>query len=40
MLGARLRLLAREGATDISRLFRCLLLGVKLEAALDGDEGS
>lgn len=40
MLGARLRLLARDGATDISALFRCLRLGVKLEEALDGDEGS
>lgn len=40
MLGARLRLLAREGATDISRLFLCLRLGVKLEEVLDGDEGS
>lgn len=40
ILGARLRLLAREGATDISRLFLCLFFGVKLEEALDGDEGS
>jgi hypothetical protein len=39
MLGARLRLLAREGATDISalRLLRCV--GVN-EEALDADEGS
>jgi hypothetical protein len=40
MLGARLRLRAREGATDISRLFLCLRLGVKAEERLDGEEGS
>jgi hypothetical protein len=40
MLGARLRLRAREGATDISRLFLCLRLGVKAEETLDGEEGS
>lgn len=40
MLGARLRLLARDGATDMSTLFLCLRWGVKLEEALDGDEGS
>lgn len=40
MLGARLRLLARECATDIPRLFLRFRVGVKLEEALDGDEGS
>src|SRR5690242_16991490 len=40
MLGARLRLRAREGATDIPRLFLRFRVGVKLEEALDGDEGS
>lgn len=40
ILGALLRLLAREGATDISRLFRCLCFGEKAEETLDGEEGS
>ena len=40
VLGARLLLLALDGATDISRDLLLLLLGVKFEDALDGDEGT
>lgn len=40
MLGARLRLLTLGLDTDMPALFLCCRLGVKLEEALDGDEGS
>lgn len=40
MLGARLRLLALGADTDMPALFLCSRSGVKLEEALDGDEGS
>jgi hypothetical protein len=38
VLGARLRLLALDGATDISLFFSLFLCGVKFEEALDSDE--
>jgi hypothetical protein len=39
VLGARLRLLALDGATDIALDLVFFLLGVKFEAALEGGEG-
>lgn len=40
VLGARLLLRALEGATDISLTKLFFFLGVKLDEALDGEEGS
>jgi hypothetical protein len=40
VLGARLRLRAREGATDMVRSPLFFLLGVNPDEALDGDEGT